>query len=169
MRVLLYWLQWICLNDKRKSEQYPIHSLSIERTVDYSRASIMANRRASLRPSHLGHTDDRFGTGTNGGSSPSSKLLQDLLREKKAQSQKVEKAHNPNSQRGLGRSNSLGVREVQSSPIAPPANREFSATHGRRSSHFGRNDSLTPKEWGMREIDEVSNTGLACEIWLANF
>lgn len=120
----------------------------------------MDNRRASLRPSHLEHTNDMSDTDTDDGSNPSSKLLQDLLREKKAQSRKVEKAQDPNPRMGLGRNNSLAVREVQSSPIAPAANRDFSATHGRRSSHFGRMDSLTPKEWGMRELDEVSNTGL---------
>lgn len=128
----------------------------------------MDNRRMSLRPSHLGHTDDMSDIEANDGSNPSSKLLQDLLREKKAQSRKVEKAHNPNPRPGLGRNNSLPLREAQSSPIPSAANRDFSATHGRRTSHFGRMDSLTPKEWGIRELDEVSEAGLTYGKWHAN-
>lgn len=128
----------------------------------------MDNRRTSLQPSHLGHTNDMSDIEANDGSNPSSKLLQDLLREKKAQSRKIEKAHNANPRLGLGRNNSLPLREAQSSPIASAANRDFSATHGRRTSHFERMDSLTPKEWGIRELDEVSEIGPTYGKWHAN-
>ena len=128
----------------------------------------MNNRRASLLSPHLGRADDMLDTEGNDGSNPSSKLLQDLLRERKAQSRNVEKAHDNNPRSRSGRNNSLDIREVQSSPTAPPATRDVSGNHGRRSSAFGAKTTLTPKEWGMREIDEVGNTGMARGIWLAN-
>lgn len=126
----------------------------------------ITDNRPSLTPAlHLRHNSDMSDPETNDGSNPSSKLLHDLLREKKAQSRKVGKPHDLDPRRGTGRISSLDNREVRSSPIAPSANKDFSVTQGRRGSVLGqRNNSLTPKEWGMREIDVVSNPKLPCEV-----
>ena len=115
----------------------------------------MNSRRTSRPSSHLGGAD-MSDNETRDGSNPSSKLLQDLLRERKAQSRQSLQSQNPDSRKGGRRRNSFDVREVQSSPVAPAASRDVSGRHSRRSSNFARSEILSPKEWGMREIDEVS-------------
>ena len=75
---------------------------------------------------------------------PTSELLQDMLREKKAQSQRVKKTYDLN---GIGQDN----RDIQSSPIASMNLRDRSDGHPRRSSV--RNVTI-PKEMGIREMEE---------------
>lgn len=67
---------------------------------------------------------------------PSSALLQDLLRERKA-SQRASRISE----------NAFYERQVQSSPIGPSA---ASKTHSRKTSGL-----TVPKEMGLREMEEV--------------
>lgn len=67
---------------------------------------------------------------------PSSALLQDLLRERKA-SQRASRISE----------NASYERQVQSSPIGPSA---ASKTHSRKTSGL-----TVPKEMGLREMEEV--------------
>ena len=76
---------------------------------------------------------------------PTSALLQDLLREKKAQSQRAKKTHDPAN----GQKNALGDREIQSSPIAAMSPRDRLDAHSRRDSGVG-----IRKEMGLKEMQE---------------
>ena len=79
---------------------------------------------------------------------PTSALLQDMLREKKAQTQRVRKAYDPVN----GLKNGLDDREIQSSPIASMGARDKSDTRSRRSS--GVRSVTMSKEMGVREMEE---------------
>ena len=79
------------------------------------------------------------------GTKPSSALLQDLLREKKAQSQRAKKTHDAFN----GQKNGLDGREVQSSPIAAISPRDRLDAHSRRDSGVG-----IRKEMGLKEMQE---------------
>lgn len=68
-------------------------------------------------------------------SNPTSALLQDMLREKKAQTQRV------------GSRNGLDDRNTQSSPLGVNSTRHGSSGQGRRSG-------AVPKEIGMREMED---------------
>ena len=76
---------------------------------------------------------------------PTSALLQDLLREKKAQSQRTKKTHDPTN----GQKNRLDDREIQSSPIAAISPRDRFDAHSRRDSGVG-----IRKEMGLKEMQE---------------
>ena len=80
------------------------------------------------------------------GANTTSALLQDMLREKKAQSQRVKKTYDLNGQM-IGQDN----RDIQSSPIASMNLRDRSDGQPRRSSV--RNVTM-PKEMGFREMEE---------------
>ena len=79
------------------------------------------------------------------GTKPTSALLQDLLREKKAQSQRAKKTHDPAN----GQKNGLDDREVQSSPIAAMSPRDRLDAHSRRDSGVG-----IRKDMGLKEMQE---------------
>ncbi|KAL9135740.1 MAG: hypothetical protein Q9175_003064 [Cornicularia normoerica] len=78
------------------------------------------------------------------GANPTSALLQDMLREKKAQTQRVKKTAN-------GQMNGLDGRDIQSSPIASMTLRDGSDGQPRRGSV--RNVTM-PKEMGFKEMEE---------------
>jgi len=80
-------------------------------------------------------------------SNPTSTLLQDMLREKKAQTSRVKKTYDVDGQR-----NGLGDREVQSSPLT--TSREKSSVHGRRISAVGARQPSLPKEMGLKEMEQ---------------
>ncbi|KAK4690555.1 hypothetical protein P7C71_g6259, partial [Lecanoromycetidae sp. Uapishka_2] len=69
-------------------------------------------------------------------SNPTSALLQDMLREKKAQSQRV------------GSRNGVDDRNIQSSPLGAKSMRNGSSGQGRRGS------AAFPREMGMREMED---------------
>ena len=79
------------------------------------------------------------------GTKPTSALLQDLLREKKAQSQRAKKTYDPAN----GEKNGLDNRETHSSPIAAISPRDRLDTHSRRDSGVG-----IRKEMGLKEMEE---------------
>ena len=85
---------------------------------------------------------------TKRGSNPGSVLLQDMLREKKAQTQRIQKTYDPGSQLN-GRRNGVEDRNIQSSPHASTSSRDRSGASGRRSSG-------PPKVMGLKEMEEVS-------------
>ena len=79
------------------------------------------------------------------GTKPTSALLQDLIREKKAQSQRAKKTHDAAN----GQKNGLDDREIQSSPIAAISPRDRLDAHSRRDSGVG-----IRKEMGLKEMQE---------------
>ena len=81
---------------------------------------------------------------------PTSALLQDMLREKKAQTQRVRKNFDPAN----GLKNGLDDREIQSSPIASMSARDRSDTRSRRGSGVGVRNATMPKEMGVKEMEE---------------
>lgn len=76
---------------------------------------------------------------------PTSVLLQDMLREKKAQTQRVKKTYDPVN--GL-----KNDRDIQSSPIASMSSRDRYDTQSRRGS--GVRNVTMPKEMGIKEMEE---------------
>lgn len=90
---------------------------------------------------------------------PTSSLLQDLLREKKAQTQRLARTYDLNGRRPDGQGSDLDRRAIQSSPLIPTTTRERSNTKGRRSSAVGGKDASAPKEMGVREMEQVIDGG----------
>lgn len=88
---------------------------------------------------------------------PTSSLLQDLLREKKAQTQHNSRTYDVNGRRPDGQGFDLDSRTIQSSPLIATTSRERSNTKGRRSSAVGGNDTSVTKAMGVRETDQVMN------------
>ena len=78
---------------------------------------------------------------------PTSALLQDMLREKKAQTQRVKKSYDPVN----GHQND---REIQSSPIASMSARDRFDANSRRGSGVGVRNVTMPKEMGFKEMEE---------------
>ncbi|KAI9838273.1 MAG: hypothetical protein M1819_005541 [Sarea resinae] len=102
---------------------------------------------------------------------PSSSLLHDLLREKKAQSHRVTKSYSQNKRRSVGRddaifaleSNDLSAasrRLAQSSPVMPAHRGEGASRQGRRSSVVGSGGkgAAGPRGMGAREMDGYIST-----------
>lgn len=89
---------------------------------------------------------------------PTSSLLQDLLREKKAQTQRVSRTYDLHGRGPDGQGSDLDSRAIQSSPLVPTATRERSGTNGRRSSALGGKDPSVPKEMGVREMEQVMDS-----------
>lgn len=85
---------------------------------------------------------------------PTSSLLQDLLREKKAQTQRVSRTYDLHGRRPDEQGSDLDSRAIQSSPLVPTTTRDRSATNGRRSSALGGKDPSVPKEMGVREMEQ---------------
>ena len=79
-------------------------------------------------------------------SGPTSTLLQDMLREKKAHTQRVHKTYDMEAQ-----GNGVGDREIQSSPMD---SRAPSGTSGRRLSGAGVRQVSLPKVMGMKEMEQ---------------
>ena len=88
---------------------------------------------------------------------PTSTILQDLLREKKAQSHRVNKTYNVDSREPRRRFSEFDTREVQSSPLAASNAPKAQAKHNRRVSGMGTRNSSGTKEMGAREMDEVTH------------
>lgn len=84
------------------------------------------------------------------GANPTSSLLQDMLRQKKAQTQRVKKSYDPTS----AQTNELDNRDIQSSPIPSMSARERSGTHSRRGSGISVRNVTMPKEMGFKEMEE---------------
>ncbi len=84
------------------------------------------------------------------GANTTSALLQDMLREKKAQTQRVKKIYDPAN----GHKNGLDDRDIQSSPIASLSARDRSDAHSRRGSGVGVRSATMPKEMGFKEMEE---------------
>ncbi len=84
------------------------------------------------------------------GTNPTSVLLQDMLREKKAQTQRVKKTYDPANGQKYG----LDNRDIQSSPIASMGARDRSDAHSRRGSGAGVRNVTMPKEMGFKEMEE---------------
>ena len=87
--------------------------------------------------------------------SPNSSLLQDLLREKKAENRRSSKVYDTEAQRTSTLGNGSDARDVQSSPIPPQANGREDRAHKRRSSAFGGRNVADPKGMGIREMEQV--------------
>ena len=77
--------------------------------------------------------------------SPTSSLLQDMLREKKAQTQRVKKSYDPAN----GQKDGLEGRDIQGSPIA-----SRSDAQSRRGSGVGVRNVTMPKGMGFKEMEE---------------
>lgn len=84
------------------------------------------------------------------GTNPTSALLQDMLREKKAQSLRVKKTYDPMNRH----MNGLDDRDIQSSPIASMSARDRPNAHSRRGSGIGVRSVTMPKEMGFKEMEE---------------
>ena len=84
------------------------------------------------------------------GANPTSALLQDMLREKKAQTQRVKKTYDPANGHNNGRTD----RDIQSSPIASMSARDRLDAHSRRGSGVGVRNVTMPKEMGFKEMEE---------------
>lgn len=87
---------------------------------------------------------------------PASSLLQDLLREKKAENRRRGIASDTDPRRVSIATSVLDDRTVQSSPIPPPSRGSGEAAHARHTSGFAR-DPPAPKVMGMREMEQVSH------------
>ncbi|KAI9777597.1 MAG: hypothetical protein M1839_008651 [Geoglossum umbratile] len=138
---------------------------------DYSTQERSISSSSHLTPQPLPFHFSRQSQGrrTPGGSSPSSTLLQDLLREKKAQSHRVSKAYN--ARRRSGKDDSLfeledteftNRRLVQSSPLGPLYVAEIRGDSkegsSRRQSAIGPKGSAGARGMGAREVDEFLST-----------
>ncbi|KAF6237723.1 hypothetical protein HO173_003924 [Letharia columbiana] len=84
------------------------------------------------------------------GANPTSALLQDMLREKKAQTQRVKKTYDPTN----GHKNGRDDRDIQSSPIPSMSARDRFDAHSRRGSGVSVRSVTMPKEMGFREMEE---------------
>ncbi|KAL8822445.1 MAG: hypothetical protein Q9191_006819 [Dirinaria sp. TL-2023a] len=86
--------------------------------------------------------------------SPSSSLLQDLLREKKAERRRSSKVYDMDIRRATTLGEGANARDVQSSPIPPNPNGREDFGHKRRSSAVGGRNASEPKGMGMREMEQ---------------
>ena len=87
---------------------------------------------------------------------PASSLLQDMLREKKAENRRLGRVPDTDPRRVVTAGNALDDRNVYSSPIAPPSRGSAEAAHARQTSASGGRDAFVPKVMGMREMERVS-------------
>lgn len=84
------------------------------------------------------------------GAKSTSTLLQDMLREKKAQTQRVKRTYDPAN----GQKNRLDDRDIHSSPIASMSARDRPEAHSRRGSGVGVRNVTMPKEMGFKEMED---------------
>ena len=80
------------------------------------------------------------------GAQPTSALLQDMLRERKAQ----KKIYDPAN----GQKSGLGDRDIQSSPITSVSARDRLGAQSRRGSGIGVRCATMPKGMGLKEMEE---------------
>ena len=93
------------------------------------------------------HISNSYGSKDNSKyTDPASSLLQERLREKKAESRRLSKGLEFESH------NHTDPREIQSSPIGPRAGR---SDHSRHTSGLGARSVSIPKEMGMRQMEDV--------------
>lgn len=92
---------------------------------------------------------------------PTSALLQDLLREKKAQNHHLRRISHNRAANKLDTGLSLDGRQVQSSPLGPLHSREDTTKQRRRASGIGALDGAGLKEMGAREMNEVRSLHLS--------
>ncbi|KAL8796224.1 MAG: hypothetical protein Q9195_001339 [Heterodermia aff. obscurata] len=85
---------------------------------------------------------------------PTSTLLKDMLRDKKAENRRLSRNFDSISSRKAASISGLGEREAQSSPIPSSASVRGRVKHGRQSSALGGMATSNPKEMGVREIEE---------------
>ena len=78
-------------------------------------------------------------------SNPTSALLQDMIREKKAQTSRVKKTYDPLQKDGSG------DREIQSSPLA---SRDRAGTLGRQIAGAAARQVSIPKEMSLKEMEQ---------------
>ena len=88
---------------------------------------------------------------------PASTLLQDLLREKKAENRRLSRVTDTDPRRVASPGSVFDDRDVQSSPVPPPSRDGGNATHARRTSAYGGRDLPAPKGMGMREMEQVGH------------
>ena len=95
---------------------------------------------------------------------PTSTLLKDMLRDKKAENRRLSRNFDSIPSRRAASISVVADREVQSSPISSSASGKGRVTHGRQSSALGVVTS-NPKDMGVREIEEVRHSPCAlCSI-----
>lgn len=88
-------------------------------------------------------------------SNPTSTLLHDMLRDKKAENRRLSRNFDIDSSFGTS-GNGLGDRDIQSSPISSSASGRGGVGHERRSSAIGGRITSATKGMGVREMEEVS-------------
>ena len=127
------------------------------------------NHRLSTHSPHfrsLSYTSDSpvdvSPTTTAHNRNPSSALLQDLLREKKASRHAQQQAVNRTASGG---SDSSGLRAIQSSPLAPRNFNNAAHDRDRRSSGFAQSAS-TAKDMGLREAEDVNKPLIKLELYM---
>ena len=86
---------------------------------------------------------------------PTSSLLKDMLRDKKAENRRLSRNFDSNSSRRAVSVSVLGDRDAQSSPVSSSASGRVRVAHGRQSSALGGMVTSNPKDMGVREIEEV--------------
>ena len=117
----------------------------------------MADRTSPLNFNPSGSTGPSSPVPDDGQSSPNptSTLLKDMLRDKKAENRRLSRNFDSNSSRRAASISGLADREAQSSPISSSGSGRARNTHGRQRSALGGIVTSKPKDMGVREIDEV--------------
>ena len=101
---------------------------------------------------------------------PTSTLLKDMLRDKKAENRRLSRNFDSVPSRRAVSISVLGDREIQSSPISSSASGGGRNTHGRQRSALGGMVTSNPKDMGVREIEDVydSQSALCSMVFTAN-
>ncbi|KAL9124380.1 MAG: hypothetical protein Q9217_006282 [Psora testacea] len=87
-------------------------------------------------------------------SNPNSALLQDMIKEKRAQTQRASRTRDASSRTLNGARHELDDRDVQSSPLTAMTSRERPGQHVRRGSGMATKAPPAPKDMGLREMQE---------------
>lgn len=120
----------------------------------------MDTRRSSLKPQSSGDsmTDQlkHVSNKTNEKPGPTSALLQDLLRAKKAESRRTSEMNNVDSRKTRRSFTEPNHRQAHSSPPAPTNGMQPEGKYYRRSSGVGLGHAGS-REMGARETEEVSH------------
>ena len=114
----------------------------------YSRSRRLVSAAAPSTPSTASSKD----------ANPATELLQDMIREKRAQTQRTQKTYDPVARTAGGEKSALDHRDVQSSPVTSASSRGRPSMGSRRTS--GMNGKpVVQKEMGLREMQEhISKT-----------
>ncbi|KAI9846012.1 MAG: hypothetical protein M1837_004418 [Sclerophora amabilis] len=96
------------------------------------------------------------GNGRN--ESSSSRLLHDLLMEKRAQSHKLDRSNRDRDGGHPSRTVHMSERLIRSSPIGAPQNSRRRSVESKRASSAGLQDAADPRGMGAREMDEHLST-----------